>query len=59
MDARTRWRRLDAEHWIHVVGQVATVVLGLWTLWVALVGLVAGSSWPHWSRASWRRCPAG
>jgi len=40
--ARTRWQRLDAEHWVYVYGIVATVGLTLWTVWTALVGLAYG-----------------
>ncbi len=42
MDARTRWLRLDPEHWVHVSGMAVTTLLVLWTLGVALAGLAAG-----------------
>src|SRR3954454_2989270 len=46
MDARSRWRRLDAEHWVHVAGVVLTTVLVLCTFWTALAG---------WLTSAWRR----
>jgi hypothetical protein len=42
MDVRTRWRRLDAEHWVHVLGMVLTTVLTLWTAAAVLAGLAVG-----------------
>jgi len=66
MDARTRWRRFDAEHWIYVYGMVATTVLALWAAWSALVGLAAGfflaalipgalASLAGWMTSAWRQ----
>ena len=42
MDLRTRWRRVDAEHWVHAWGKVVTAVLGLVTAVATLTGLGAG-----------------
>ena len=42
MDPWTRWRRLDAEHWVHVWGIAVTTLLALWTVWVVVVGLAGG-----------------
>jgi hypothetical protein len=66
MDGRSRWQRFDAEHWVHVAGIVLTTVLVLWTLWVALVGLIAGlllsalvpgaiAALAGWLTSAWRR----
>ena len=66
MDARTRWLRLDAEHWVHVSGMAATTLLVLWTLGVALAGLAAGllvaalipavlAGLSGWLTSAWRR----
>jgi len=59
MDARSRWRRLDAEHWVHVAGMVLTTVLVLCTFWTALAGLVEVSSSSRCSLVPSRRWPAG
>ena len=66
MDLGTRWRRLDAEHWVHVWGMVVTTVLWLWTMWCALVGLATGfllvavlpaavAVLAGWLTSAWRR----
>ena len=66
MDARTRWRRFDAEHWIHVYGMVLTTVLTSWTAWIVLGGLFGGfvlaalipgafASLVGWMTSAWRR----
>jgi hypothetical protein len=66
MDAPTRWQRLDAEHWIHVVGMVGTTALVLWTLWVAVLGFAVGlaaaalvpaalAAVAGWLTSAWRR----
>jgi hypothetical protein len=66
MDARSRWRRLDAEHWVHVAGMVLTTVLVLCTFWTALAGLVGGllvvalfpgalAALAGWLTSAWRR----
>jgi hypothetical protein len=66
MDARTRWRRLDAEHWIHVFGIVGTTVLVLWTVWAVPAGIAAGpvvvavfpaaiAALAGWLTSAWRR----
>ena len=66
MDAGTRWRRLDAEHWVHVAGMVATALLALWTTWALFGGWLAGvpfvavlpaalASLTGWLTSAWRR----
>jgi hypothetical protein len=42
MSVRSRWERLDAEHWIWVLGLLQTTALSLLTLWVAYLGVLAG-----------------
>jgi hypothetical protein len=66
VDARRAWRRLDAEHWVHVWGMVATTLLGLGTLWALFGGWLAGvplvavlpaalSALSGWLTSAWRR----
>jgi hypothetical protein len=45
MGAPARWRRVDAEHWVHVAGMVGTTLLSAWTAWVLFAGLAAGLAW--------------
>jgi hypothetical protein len=45
MSARGRWRRVDAEHWVHVLGMVLTTVLVLWTCAALLGAMMAGFVW--------------
>ena len=65
MDARTRWRRLDAEHWVHVWGMAATTLLVLATVGALFVGWLAGvwyvavlpaalASLSGWLTSAWR-----
>jgi hypothetical protein len=66
MAARSRWRRFDAEHWVHQLGMLQTTVLTLATLWAATAGFLAGALWvavipgaaaslTGWLTAAWRR----
>ena len=64
-----RWRRLDAEHWVWVLGALETTILALITAWVLLAGLMYGflgaifaatipgalTALVGWMTAAWRR----
>jgi hypothetical protein len=66
MDVRRRWRRVDAEHWVHVWGMVVTAALALATMWALVGGWLAGvpfvavlpaalASLAGWLTSAWRR----
>jgi hypothetical protein len=66
MSARSRWQRLDAEHWIWVLGALQTTLLSLATVVSVLGGFVAGALWialfpgafaalSGWLTSAWRR----
>jgi MFS family permease len=66
MDARARWRRVDAGHWVHVLAGLQTTLLGLATVWVTFGGLALGLAWlglvpgalaalSGWLTWAWRR----
>jgi hypothetical protein len=44
MDARRSWRRLDAEHWVHVSGMALTTLLVIGTAWALLGGVLVGAA---------------
>jgi len=66
MDVRTAWRRLDAEHWVHVWGVVATTLLVIGSLVAVIAGFavstpvmavfpVALAALSGWLTSAWRR----
>ena len=66
MSLRTRWNRVDAEHWVHRLLATQTFVLVLFTLWAVLGGWVHGllllatipaalMGLSAWLTAAWRK----
>jgi hypothetical protein len=66
MTMGSRWRRVDAEHWVHRLLQTQTFLLTLWTMWTFVVGLASGFvvatlipasivALSGWLTSAWRR----
>ncbi|TFV86426.1 hypothetical protein [Blastococcus sp. CT_GayMR16] len=65
MSLGSRWRRVDAEHWVHRLGMLQTTLLVLLAGWTVLSGFVVGlvaavvpaalAALAGWMTAAWRR----
>jgi hypothetical protein len=45
MSARDRWRRADAEHWVHVLGMLLSAAAGIWTFVAVILAAMAHAVW--------------